>query len=199
MRLTASPSAVPADYCIGAGWAGPAQELPPAALRRRGVRTAKIARLAAAGSLAIALMFSAACGTSVNGSAETSSSVSTADSVSTGTRADTDQDYHPSGFTVPQGANVRLPTERGELTMKVGSYFVVKPQEWFPDNDGSRGIGGVLQLAEATPDQLTYQAIAPGEVTFTIGPVGHPGGCDQPGKSCADATPPPTVQITVTG
>ncbi|MCL2780892.1 MAG: hypothetical protein FWD74_05285, partial [Actinomycetia bacterium] len=57
--------------------------------------------------------------------------------------------------------------------------------------------GGLFVLAAATETTLSYQAVAPGVTVVDIGPVGHPGGCDQPGRSCADATPPPHVNITV--
>lgn len=82
--------------------------------------------------------------------------------------------------------------------MHVGEVFSAPPADWLPDNSDSSTLNGVVVLAAATSDTLTYQAVKPGTVTIATGPVGHPGGCDQPGKSCSDATPPPTVAITVT-
>ncbi|MDQ6658622.1 MAG: hypothetical protein M3Z00_10420 [Actinomycetota bacterium] len=45
-----------------------------------------------------------------------------------------------------------------------------------------------MVLAAVAPDELTYQAVKPGTVTFPSGPVGHPAGCDQP--EGAALTPP---------
>ncbi|MGI8416573.1 MAG: hypothetical protein ACR2P2_10320 [Nakamurella sp.] len=135
--------------------------------------------------------------------ADSSSAVatgSTASPIATTSARSANARFRPAGFPVPKGATVTLPTAgfHSELTMHVGDVFSTPPADWLPDNSESSTLNGVVVLAAATSDTLTYQAVKPGAITFTTGPVGHPAGCDQPGKSCSDATPPPTVAITVT-
>ncbi|MDQ2848470.1 MAG: hypothetical protein M3Y77_19480 [Actinomycetota bacterium] len=151
----------------------------------------------AGNSSAVATSSTATSSTATSSTATSSGAVS---STTVASSNDSNSRFRPAGFPVPMGATVTLPTGgfHSELTMHVGEVFSAPPADWLPDNSDSSTLNGVVVLAAATSDTLTYQAVKPGTVTIATGPVGHPGGCDQPGKSCSDATPPPTVAITVT-
>lgn len=110
--------------------------------------------------------------------------------------------FHPSGFRLPQGV-VRTTADIRQgrpslLALAVGDVVELPTGEWLPDNEPySTALGATLVLAAEHHGVLRYQAVRAGKVTLAIGPVGHPGGCDQPGKNCADATPPPLLDVVV--
>ncbi len=154
--------------------------------------------------LGVAMAAVVGCGHVNPGQAEIGSSAS----ISTTTAAPTTADatgFHPRGFPLPEGVSVAVPggAQTGApttLRMSVGDIVRFDEADWLPDNPSAADslIQGVLVLAADDDGRLTYQAVRPGTVLMAVGPVGHPGGCDQPGKSCADATPPPMLRITVT-
>jgi hypothetical protein len=103
---------------------------------------------------------------------------------------------HPSGFSpLPEQALHPVPDgSRSALTVAVGDTITVT--YW---GDGAPAGGPApLRFAALDGTRATYQAVAPGTETLVTGPVGHP--ClEAGGTSCGpDATPPPTVLVTVT-
>lgn len=106
--------------------------------------------------------------------------------------------FHPRGLVAKQGERVELPeVTSGEesMTIHVGDTFAVSGEHWSPDNpdDPDELIESTVVLAEVDDDELVYQAVAPGRIVVTVGPVGHPADCDD----CADATPPPIVELSI--
>ncbi len=97
-------------------------------------------------------------------------------------------------------AAVRLgPNSHPTVDVQVGDVLTLTANEWLPDNpaDPAELIDGSVVLAAVGGEGLTYQAVEVGSAVLPMGPVGHPGGCDQPGKNCTDATPPPSIFIAV--
>ena len=143
------------------------------------------------------------CGTVIAGqpagTTGTSSTVTTVDTTTV-----TGSDFHPRRWELPRGATFRAPTDaqagpHRTLHMKVGDVLEIAPATWLPDNPPAREdvIGDVMILVRADHDLLTYEMLSPGSVDVVVGPIGHPGGCDRPGRNCADATPPPVLTIVV--
>jgi len=112
--------------------------------------------------------------------------------------------YHPRGFVLAKRAVVRPPAawdpnSHPTVELRVGDVLTLTANEWLPDNpaDPTELIGGSVVLAAVGGEGLTYQAVKVGSAVLPMGPVGHPGGCDQPGKNCTDATPPPSIFVDV--
>lgn len=144
----------------------------------------------------VAAVAVAGCGDDDSGDRPATTTASDTDSTST-----TADDLHPHGYLVKEGKRVELPSvSAGEasITIHVGDTFAVTGEHWSPDNPERRGelIESTVLLVEATDDGLIYQAAAPGTIRVQVGPVGHPAGCDE-SNDCADATPPPVVNVRI--
>jgi hypothetical protein len=103
-------------------------------------------------------------------------------------------DAHPLGFSLARGAAHRITAgQHGALTMAVGDTVSTTYWGGFPDT-----APDPLRLAALDGATATWQAVAPGTETLGTGPVGHP--CRAEGRwNCgSDATPPPSVLVTVT-
>jgi len=164
--------------------------------------------------LAVALAVLAGC-TGTNGGtptqAATIAGTGTGTAAGTATASPTRQDsfgasakYHPRGFALAKGAVIRPPSvsdpnSHPTVDVQVGDVLTLTANEWLPDNpaDPAELIDGSVVLAAVGGEGLTYQAVEVGSAVLPMGPVGHPGGCDQPGKNCTDATPPPSIFIAV--
>lgn len=149
--------------------------------------------------LGLALAAVVGCSATVAGTAAPATDIPTTAAPTTTAAA---RVFHPSGYRLARGA-VRTTADFGEghpsrLRIAVGDVVRLRKGEWLPDNSPySTALGATLVLAADDGVELSYQAVRAGKVSFAIGPVGHPGGCDQPGKNCADATPPPELDIVV--
>ena len=146
-----------------------------------------VRRLAFASLVLVALTLTA-CGDDSGGAATT---VTRSDSiVDTTTVA-------PVGYPLPKGDIVTLPDNPprfSEFDLHVGDVFSVA--EW--PGAPAPGPGSHIARVETKDGQIWYQAVSAGEETIVLQINNHPGGCDQPGKDCADAIPSPELILVIT-
>ena len=152
--------------------------------------------------IAVVFSVSVGCATTTPGLATAASGTWSARTSSAPTTKADARILHPAGYQVAKGAVKTLADVRAgrpaTLRLSVGDLVSLAKGTWLPDNSPySTVLDGTLVLAADEEGQLIYQAVATGSVLLAVGPIGHPGGCDQPGRNCADATPPPLLNVEV--